>query len=156
MLSCLCACGGPVPVWLTATDQGTGLKVPNEQTSEILDDAFGFWGLQYTLENDQVRGRLVIDLVHLDPDKPQENIGTTADHGRCQIHIRSIFNWRTLSHEIGHAFGLSDVEGSNTNIMNVDYQNLRMVEDDDILASLNQIDTVQEEAHSFSNCVLSD
>lgn len=77
-------------------------------TPELLDDAFGILGLEYT--TDAPRG--VVTISFLDEPLVGEDGGKLAgwtDYDLCTPHVEALGHHGTLAHELGHALGLPHV-----------------------------------------------
>lgn len=135
-------CGGPVPVRLTTWDQFGPVTEPSDEARELLDDAFGFWGLSYELSDGRSYGRLNIDLV----DVGDESVvhGRRWDAGPCEQYVWAARRSVMLAHEMGHVFGLERHSDDPDNIMATPAAS-------DVTD--HQLETVQDDAHQFTGCI---
>lgn len=104
----LAGCAGPVPVYLSESDRpGSPLTDPSDDAHAVLDDAFGFWGLTYTLVPHgtiaESYGAIELSLVRLAP-----GAAVAGSHSRspCRRVIWTDYDASVLAHELGHAWKL--------------------------------------------------
>jgi len=134
-------CSQAVPVYLTTSDAPD--KIVTAKAPAVLDEGFGFWGLDYEL-TEVPYGSVYVGLIEIDEDA--EFLGTASqEHNTCRRVLWSDFNGPILAHELGHAFGLKH-SSNRRNIMHP-----RVYEDSDDYTD-TQWDTVQGNVDRFLLC----
>jgi hypothetical protein len=135
-------CAGPVPVSVISTrDIDRAPDDPSAETQEILDDAFGVWGLAWT-PSATIDGALELTLTGF--DEAAEVHGFNARSGRCDKSITVEPDALLLAHEIGHVFGIEAHEDDAGQVMShpdVDWEVTEV-----------QMEIVAEDAERFSRC----
>lgn len=96
----LAACGGPMPVYLhTSEDLHGPVLEPSDRALDVLDEAFGLWGLEYVLVDDRYGA---IDLELVDVGRGVYIQGRYRHRSWCEPEVRAAYDPITLAHEIGH------------------------------------------------------
>lgn len=113
-------CGGPVPVYLATSDQvGGPITEPSVRAREVLDEGFGFWGLEYELigPDSVVKSYGAIDLALVDLAPGATVQGSHHKPALCRREIWSDYNGQVLAHELGHAWLGSNHSDDENNLM---------------------------------------
>lgn len=147
----LCGCFVEIPVILsTSSEEKSRIVNPNRETQELLDDAFGIWGISYRLHDPAIdRGSLKIILVNL--EKGQKLSGQHLNVALCDEAIWSDTHWTFLAHEIGHAFGISgsDHHSDEFNLMHFEIDPKLS---DEYYITEEQFKKVNRHAEFFTSC----
>lgn len=99
------ACTPEIPVQLTTPEEGSATLHPSDETRELLDDAFGFWGVSYRLVNDgRWYGTLRLTLVDLAAPEGEEIALGAASRRGCMAQVWADRDVNVLRHELGHVF----------------------------------------------------
>jgi hypothetical protein len=113
-------CAGPVPVFLTTSDQAGGpVTDPSPRAAEVLDAGFGAWGLQYELVGPgtvaKSYGAIDLALVEVGPGASVH--GSHHRPAPCRQEIWSDYDGNVLAHELGHAWLGSEHHDDPENLM---------------------------------------
>lgn len=135
-------CSGPVPVSVVSTsDIGRATDDPAPEYREILDEAFGAWGLQWA-PSDTIDGAVELTLTGF--DEASEVHGFNVRAGRCDRSITVEPDALLLAHEVGHVFGIESHDAAPGRVMSHPMLGWT-VGDAQALA-------VQDDADRFSRC----
>lgn len=113
-------CSGPVPVFLTTSDQTGGpITEPTPRVREILDEGFAAWGLQYELIGPGTLAKSygAIDLAIVEVAPGAQVHGSHHSPAPCREEIWTDYDWRVLAHELGHAWLGPDHSDDPDNLM---------------------------------------
>lgn len=100
----LTGCDRTIPVHLT-THEGTAILQPSDETQELLDGAFGFWGVGIELVDDsRWFGALRLEIVELDLPEDEDIVLGKASRRGCLAHVVSHHDINVLRHELGHVW----------------------------------------------------
>jgi hypothetical protein len=115
----LSGCGAPdVPVQLkTSRHYGPVTdEMMDDELRDLMDEAFGHWGVTYTLSKTTRHSGVQINLIDVKLT-PGGAAGNHSDNGPCRQEIWVHWDVNLLKHELGHAFGVKKHSSDPWNIM---------------------------------------
>jgi hypothetical protein len=134
---------GAVQVLLATSEQGENVTDPSPRARAVLDDAFGWWGVRYSLENTvSDHGKLVVRLFDLSADAAF--LGGATQPAACRRTVWSTFDPIVLRHELGHAWMLDHAEPEE-NLMHI-------ARGDGETVTQEQLDAAQDSIDLFLAC----
>ena len=129
---------GAVPVLLSTSEQGEHVTDPSPRARAVLDDAFGWWGVRYSLKNTvSDHGKLVVRLFDLSNDAAF--LGGATQPAACRRTVWSTFDPIVLRHELGHAWMLDHAEPEQ-NLMHIARGDGETITQDQIEAAQDSLD----------------
>lgn len=135
-------CGGPVLVSVVSTrDIGRASDDPSAHVRELLDEAFGAWGLAWA-PSDSIAGAVELTLTGF--DDASEVHGFNVRSGRCDRSITVEPDALLLAHEVGHVFGVADHDRQPGRVMSHPVLGWDVTD--------SQLQRVQADADRFSRC----
>lgn len=146
VLALLTACeeqAKTVPVMLTSTEAPGVILEPSPRIRETLDEAFGFWDVQYELVNpDSLHG--VIDLALVDIDHAVWVAGGHHRRENCRRRIWVDVDTLGLTHELGHAWLGAEHSPDPHNLMHTSAGGFTVTEE--------QFEQAQDAVDEFLKC----
>lgn len=148
----LTGCNEDIAVWLVSFDSDIQpVTDPSPEVKDALDEAFGFWGLEYKLLGDDAPlgsyGALRITVI---PKSSWATIeGGYSKLAPCRHIIEVMPDGHKLAHEMGHAWLGYDHADDDENLMNASADEWELTDEqwDDAEKAINRFQACLDSAH---------